>query len=125
MFKFPFRWLLPAALLAAGLLAQAQTSVPPKADPLDAKASVPRVVYQSSLARYQRYAEQPVGSWREANETVNRIGGWRAYAREASQADAPAASSTPAAPASRPATAAPAQPASQANPAGHAGHKQP
>ena len=26
-----------------------------------------------------------VGSWREANESVTRIGGWRSHAREASQ----------------------------------------
>jgi len=38
--------------------------------------------YVSVLAQYQPYADQSVGSWPEANATVRRIGGWRAYARE-------------------------------------------
>jgi hypothetical protein len=66
------------------------------ADPTDARAAVPRLAHESSLSRYRRYAEQPVGSWREVNETVNRIGGWRAYAREANEAAATAASAVPA-----------------------------
>jgi hypothetical protein len=53
-----------------------------------------------------------VGSWREANDTVNRIGGWRAYAREAKPPESPppAANGTAAA-------VAPAKPA-----AGHGHH---
>ena len=43
------------------------------------------------MSGYRPLAEAPVGSWKEANERVNRIGGWRAYAREAAQpASAPA-----------------------------------
>lgn len=51
--------------------------------------------YQSVLGDYQSYKEQPVGSWRGANDEVQKIGGWRVYAREAnetseaSQPDAP------------------------------------
>jgi hypothetical protein len=50
--------------------------------------------YVSPLRDYRAFADQPVGSWREANETVRRIGGWQAYSREAYQsrtrpADAP------------------------------------
>jgi len=38
--------------------------------------------YVSVLAQYQPYAEQALASWPEANATVQRIGGWRAYAKE-------------------------------------------
>lgn len=111
-------------LLAGSAFAQAPSSEAPgarKADPLDAAADVPRQPYQSSLTRYQRYAEQPVTSWREANDTVNRIGGWRTYAREGRQADAPAApASSPSGPAS-PATASPTERAT----GGQAEHNRP
>ena len=43
--------------------------------------------YESVFARYQSYRDEKTGSWREANETVDRIGGWRAYAKEAQQPD--------------------------------------
>ncbi|OGA96646.1 MAG: hypothetical protein A2Z55_06845 [Burkholderiales bacterium RIFCSPHIGHO2_12_63_9] len=39
--------------------------------------------YVSELGKYQPYADQPVQSWREANDQVGRIGGWRSYAKEA------------------------------------------
>ena len=41
--------------------------------------------YQSVFVRYQAYRDEKLGSWREANDTVERIGGWRAYAKEAQQ----------------------------------------
>lgn len=106
------RRLTPALLLAGATLAIAQTTPQGRPDPLDGAADVPRVVHRSPFAQYQRLAEQPVGSWREANETANRLGGWRAYAREARE-PAPA----PAAAASQPASA------PGAAPAGHGGHQ--
>lgn len=50
--------------------------------------------WRSTLADYQRFADEKVQPWREANDNVGRIGGWREYARESSQAQsaAPAAS---------------------------------
>lgn len=70
----------------------ASTSAPaPRPDPLDARAPVPPVVHRSSLASFRLPAETPVGSWREANDTVARIGGWRTYAREATASPPPAA----------------------------------
>lgn len=52
--------------------------------PLDSsKASPPtRLQYTSNLSTYQGYADEPVQSWREANDRVERIGGWKAYAKE-------------------------------------------
>jgi hypothetical protein len=75
------------AIAAGGLLmlgtaaaqSQARPSVP---DPLNAEARVPAVIHRSAIASHRSAADQPVGSWREANETVNRIGGWRTYAKE-------------------------------------------
>lgn len=100
-----------ALALAIAGPAHAQPATAARPDPLDAKASVPDVVYRSALSAYRPYAEQSVGSWREANETVNRIGGWRAYAREAQQPPLPAS------PASAP------KQADTAAPAGHGGHQ--
>lgn len=98
-----FRRLTPALLFVGATLACAQTAPRGRTDPLDAAASVPRLVYQSPLADYRRFAEQPVGSWRGANETANRIGGWRVYAREAAEAaSAPASAPTQAAPSTAP-----------------------
>ena len=122
----PWRWFAPAArfaalfaaLFAAPWAAQAQPG--PRADPLDATAKVPPLVHQSSLASYRRMADDKSLSWRDANDTVARIGGWRVYAREAQQPDP--------APAAKPAVAAPAAPPNQTAkpmPAGHGGHTTP
>ena len=89
---------LPAVLWAMALTAAAAppgAPPPPPAPPpapLDARSVVPPSVHSSALASFRRFVEVPVGSWREANETVTRIGGWRAYTREANQPEAPASS---------------------------------
>lgn len=80
---FLYRWLpllkwgLPAglALNAALVFAQDSSEVPP-----------PKLQYRSVLSQYQAFNEQPVAPWRETNETVEKIGGWRVYAKEARQA---------------------------------------
>jgi len=90
-----------AAQFAAqsGAQSAAQSEVGhPKADPLDASAAVPPVRVRSSFAGYHGLADEKVGSWREANDTVGRIGGWKAYAREAAQPDEPTQPDTPARP---------------------------
>jgi hypothetical protein len=137
MHRTPCRWLLPAAVALAVSAAQAQTPPRPAAlpDPLDAAATVPAFRYQSTLSNYQRLDEVKPLPWRAANENVGRIGGWRAYAREASDAAAeeratPASggSAMPAMPAAHGAHGAPAAPAlapaMAPMPAGKAGHHQ-
>lgn len=52
-------------------------------DPLNAQAQVPALRHRPALGSYQRWRDQEAGSWREANERVARIGGWRVYTREA------------------------------------------
>jgi hypothetical protein len=88
---------LPAcALAASACLAVPPTPAQPAPDPLNAKAPVRAAAYESPFARMRAADATPI-PWREANERVGHIGGWRAYAREAAS-PAPAAS----APAQRP-----------------------
>jgi len=78
-------------------------------DPLDPQAVVPAPVYRSALDGYRRHSDAKPTPWRQANDTVERIGGWRTYAREA---NAPAPGASAAAPATRSTT-----------PLGDGGHK--
>ena len=68
------------------MLAEASAQVAPakpRPNPADPAASVPALAYVSPLARYRRWADDASVDWREANDRVQRIGGWRTYAREA------------------------------------------
>ena len=98
MFRISMHWRLPVFLLAAtAAAAGAQTTAPPAhaTDPANAQAAVPRAMHSSAFAGYRRHAEPAPIAWKEANDNVARIGGWRAYAREAAEPSAPPAS-TPA-----------------------------
>jgi len=115
--------LLPAALTiaAAAAAAQGATAPPPRpvADPLEATAAVPPMVYRSTLSTFgRRAADEPV-PWREANDRVGRIGGWRAYAREANAPDASVATPVDA----TRGTSTGALPTTKPVPAPHGGHK--
>lgn len=71
-----------AVMLALGLcITGVRAQHAPPAQPSAQPAELP---YRSTLAPYQRYEDQPVQPWKESNDTVGRIGGWKAYAREAS-----------------------------------------
>lgn len=92
----PVVTLLAAASLISSIAhAQGAPGRTERADPLDPQARVPAITHSSPLAGYRRLGDDKRVTWPEANETVNRIGGWRAYAREARQPD-------PAAPAPAP-----------------------
>jgi hypothetical protein len=108
------------ALLATAFAhAQGTSKSTERADPLDPQARVPAATYSSPLATYRRLGDDTPVSWKAANETVNRIGGWRAYAREAQQPD-PAAS---AAGSRGPSAPGPTQPSGHAPaPTGHKTH---
>lgn len=54
-------------------------------DPTDASAAVPAMKYESPFATYRQLGEDKSTVWRDANDTVGKIGGWRAYAREAAR----------------------------------------
>ena len=94
-----FRSVLSTLLLltAAGLAAAQAIGTAPSAPlraaaanvevakPASGPASMSRgdpMRYPSAFEGYRPFTEQPVGSWREANDVVARIGGWQAYARE-------------------------------------------
>ncbi|HYF19728.1 MAG TPA: hypothetical protein VEA40_17810 [Ramlibacter sp.] len=62
------------ALLAGALVLPAAGQSTPAAQPLP---------FTSALDGYRRHAEQEVAPWKASNDTVGRIGGWKAYAREA------------------------------------------
>ena len=80
-FAILFTTVLTAALGPIG----ASTAAAPS-DPADGKASVPPVQYQSPFADYRPLGEDKNTAWKDANDTVGKIGGWRAYAREAAEA---------------------------------------
>ena len=47
-----------------------------------AEAPVPESAASTPFKRYQGWRDEPLQDWREANERVGEIGGWRAYLRE-------------------------------------------
>lgn len=67
---------LALLLLLSSAAAPAQT----RPDPLDARAKVPPVVHKTSPAKTAD--DPPPADWRAANARVERVGGWRTYARE-------------------------------------------
>lgn len=69
MFDFlPARWLAVSAVFAA-LHVSAQTTTP--------------------LEDYRPFNEVKLSAWKDANDTVNKIGGWRTYAKETHESQAP------------------------------------
>ena len=117
-------WLLPAALALAAATAAAQGAPSPRsssaaADPLDATAKVAPQVYKSALGTYKRLDVNEPLPWREANDRVRCIGGWRTYAREANAPEAPAS----APPSPQPGAEAGSMPMSKPVPDPHVGHK--
>jgi len=85
----PPRWLALLPLLAA-LSAIAQDAAPlrPAASSTSQPAVPGIVTFRSAFQDYQPFAEEEQVPWKDANETVRKIGGWREYAKEAA---APAA----------------------------------
>ena len=55
-------------------------------DPTNATAVIPATTYRSPFADYRPLGEDNNTAWKDANDTVGKIGGWRAYAREAADA---------------------------------------
>ncbi len=55
-------------------------------DPANANAVIPANTYHSPFADYRPLGEDKNSSWKDANDTVGKIGGWKAYAREAADA---------------------------------------
>jgi hypothetical protein len=77
---FVFRC-LAMACSAHGATAFAQQTPASAAHPL-AQDVAPSSVYRSAWSGYRPFADEKVISWKEANDAVGRIGGWRTYLRE-------------------------------------------
>jgi hypothetical protein len=127
MSDIQLRWLVRAALCSLALAAPAQDSassagatVAARPDPLDPNASVPALTFSSAFARYRGIGEDKPLPWREANDSVARIGGWRTYTRQAHESGAGEADQSSA---DTPAAGHPAKPSRQPGhmPPGHGG----
>ena len=106
------------ALVLGGALLCGNVSFAAETNSSSAAKSTPEVPqFTSAFENYKAFQDQPVGDWKKANDEVGRIGGWRAYAREASEVNEitpPASKATPPTPADKPAPMHP-----------HAGHAKP
>lgn len=117
----PRRHVCLAVHLSLCVLASTSTLAAPP-DPLDARAATQPLSHRSVFDGYRRLGDASAVPWREANDTVKRIGGWRSYAREAAQT--PAAAPAPdARPASAPSAGTPAASPPAAPPAAAPGHR--
>ncbi|MGV8803416.1 MAG: hypothetical protein ACWA6Y_00460 [Polaromonas sp.] len=83
--------LLAASLGAPQLSAQvSMTAASPGSPALAAEAAdAAPPAYRSALEGYQPYTDEKIVNWKEANDATARIGGWREYAKEASQSQVP------------------------------------
>ena len=64
-------------------------------DPLDTRAPMPALNPRSSLSSYRAYRDSDVGPWRQVNDKVGQIGGWKTYARQSQEPDGAVETSTP------------------------------
>lgn len=76
-------WLAAVLLVAASTLF-AQTGAPagPSEPAPEQQGSAP-APFRSALDGYRPFSDEKQIPWKEANETVRQVGGWRAYAKEA------------------------------------------
>ena len=81
--------LLVAFLWISQASGQASAVVPAKPVAPAAMADAAPPPYRSALEGYQRYTDEKTVNWKEANDATARIGGWREYAKEASQSQTP------------------------------------
>lgn len=93
-FSIALSWLGWLALLGWPLAGTAQTQATPA--PL---------AYKSAFEGYQPFTDDKTVGWKQANDNVARIGGWRAYAKQAQEADTQP--SNPPDPANKPGETAP------------------
>lgn len=83
--RWPVCWALPIGLALNISLSHAQTtSVAATTKP---NAATTLLQYRSVFTQYQGFSDQPVAPWVDTNATVEKIGGWRVYAKEAREPD--------------------------------------
>lgn len=82
------QWFLPITVLLSVSFAHAQpTPGAAPAAPNNSASQAASFKYISIFTQYHPFKEQPLLPWREANDIVGEIGGWRFYAKEAQQTD--------------------------------------
>ena len=84
-----------ALMFACAAYAQSAADIKATTTPVPPVTSPSPAPYPSAFKSYKPYTDESVGNWKAANDTVSRIGGWRAYAKEAQGLDAQAAPDTP------------------------------
>lgn len=89
MFSFKPAW-WPAILASLTTAAACAQAVEPAAPGVAAVSAASSISYASPLKGYQPFRDEKIQPWKESNDTVGRIGGWRAYAREAAGSAPPA-----------------------------------
>jgi len=90
------RFYFPSSMVALAMsigLAPTATAQPSASKPTTAEAGAG--LYQSVFSGYRRYGDEPVVPWKQSNEVVGRIGGWKAYTQEAAAPRPPAGASAP------------------------------
>ena len=68
----------------------AQPALPPSGQAAPATSGASRaspLEFRSAFKGYKPYTEEKTVDWKQANDNVGKIGGWREYAREASRPD--------------------------------------
>lgn len=75
---------LKKAHIALALMLSASFGFAQSTSPVE----TPTPSYRSVFSQYKAFDEQDVATWRKTNETVEKVGGWRVYAKEARQPDA-------------------------------------
>ena len=77
-------WLICASASLSGVaMAQTSRGNDPSTGHQSPSTLPTQLHYTSPIGGYQSFKDQPLLSWREANDRVGQIGGWKAYAREA------------------------------------------
>ena len=88
----PARWLVivPVAAAVFAAAAHAQILDPDASSDAQrpAQAASTALTYRSALEGFQSFADEKAVPWKQANDTVHQRGGWKAYAKEASEANA-------------------------------------
>ena len=74
------KWAAPVGLALGTTVALAQDN---------SEMPTLKLKYRSVLSQYKGFSEQPVAPWRATNDTVEKVGGWQVYAKDARQPDAP------------------------------------
>ena len=75
-----------AGVVAVIVLVSAPAAAADTSSPLNAAAAVPAMTYQSPLTDFQAFApDEPMASWKKANDRVGELGGWRTYLKNATK----------------------------------------